>query len=85
MNPLMIKFKGFSVRDDGKDEYSLFNKRLQETFHYKGVWLEGSLIKLYENGGPNFYIHDGHPQQHSGYRYIPTINKVIPESIAIIE
>ena len=85
MNPLDLTFKGFAARGNGSQQYTLYDPKLKKEITFKGVWLEGSLIRLYDKGYPTYYIHDGFPQQNSGFRYIPTVNKVIPESVSVIK
>ena len=49
-----------------------------------GKTLIGSLVTLHLPDGDEYYIHDGCPQGHSGYHYIPRCCRVIKETIEII-
>ena len=49
-----------------------------------GKVLIGSLVTLHLPTGDEYYIHDGCPQGHSGYQYIPRNCKVIKESIRMV-
>lgn len=49
-----------------------------------GEVLVGSLITFHLPSGDEYYIHDGYPQGHSGYNYIPKNCRVIKESIRLV-
>lgn len=85
MSILDMKFKGFAVNNYGEDSYTLKDAKTGASLTLKGKWLVGSLVRLYdEHHNPSYYIHDGLPQKHSGNRYIPVTNEVLPNSVQLI-
>ena len=50
-----------------------------------GKILIGSLVTLHLPDGDEYYIHNGNPQGHSGYHYIPKNCRVLKETIEIVK
>jgi hypothetical protein len=49
-----------------------------------GKTLVGSLVTLHLPDGDEYYIHDGCPQGHSGYHYMPRYCRVIKGTIRMM-